>query len=116
MHMEPRMADEPAPYARGLVRPIVVQDQMDVELGSDAGVDRLDKSKELLTAMAAMTFANDFAGGHIGGCKQRRGSITPLVVRAPLGRPERHRQNRRGPIERLDLALFIHAQEQRAIR
>src|SRR5262249_27724792 len=79
-------------------------------------VDGLQKPEELLTAMAAMTFADDFARRHVERGEQRGGPVPPIVVRPTLRRPERHRQNRRGAVERLDLALFVHAQEQRAVR
>ena len=74
-------------------------------------VDRLQELQELLAPMPPMTFADDFAGGHVERREQRRGAMAAIVVRPPLGRPERHRQNRSGAIECLNLTLLIDAQD-----
>ncbi len=59
--------------------------------------------------------------GHLAGRdlqrgEQRRGAVPDVVVRAPLGQPGLHRQHRRGPVQRLDLRLLIHAQNDRVLR
>ena len=114
--VEPWMADEPSPYAGRFVGAVVIQDQVDVEVRGDARVDRLQELQELLTAMPAMTFTDDLARGDIERREQRRRAMAPIVVRPPFGRAERHRQDRCGAIQRLDLTLFVDAQHQRAVR
>jgi hypothetical protein len=42
-----------------------------------------------------MTFANHFGGRKIQRREQRRLAVSPVIVRATLGRTERHRQDRR---------------------
>ena len=89
---------------------------MHVELSRHLRVDGLEEAEELLAPMASMTLADDFASRDVEGGKQGRGAIAAVIVRPTFGRSERHRQNRRGPVQRLNLALFIDTQDQRAIR
>src|SRR4026207_396463 len=65
--------------------------------------------------MPTMTFADDFAGRDVEGREQGGCAMAPVVVRAPPRRAERHRQDRCGPVQRLNLALFIDTQDQGAI-
>ncbi len=44
------------------------------------------------------------------------GAMALVVVGAPFGEALLHRQHRRGPIQRLDLGLLIHAQHDRVLR
>src|SRR5689334_3891238 len=116
VQMKPRMADEPAADRRRLMRAVVVEDQMNVEIGGYAHVDRLEEPQEFLAAMPPMTLADDFAGRHVERCEQRRRAMPAVVVRPPLRRTECHRQNRGSAIERLNLALLVHTQDQGAVR
>jgi hypothetical protein len=54
--------------------------------------------------------ADDGSRLHVERCKQRGGSVSRVVVGAPLGLAGLHRQQRLGSIERLNLALFIDAE------
>ena len=45
--------------ARGLVRPVVVHHEVDVQLGRDAGLDGSQEPQELCTAMPAVQLADD---------------------------------------------------------
>jgi hypothetical protein len=48
---------------------------------------------------------------------EQRGRAGPLVVvGAPLGQARGDRQHRRGPVQRLDLALLVHAHHHRLLR
>jgi hypothetical protein len=47
--------------ARGLVRPVVVHHEVDVQLGRDAGLDGSQEPQELCTAMPAVQLADDLA-------------------------------------------------------
>ena len=53
VQMEPRTLGEPAADERGLVRAVVVQNQVDVEVCRHGGVDRVQELAELDGAMAA---------------------------------------------------------------
>src|SRR5262245_54247784 len=93
VQMESRMSNEPSPYAWRFVRPVVVEDQVDIEVRGDVGVNRLQELQELLTPMSPMAFADDLAARNIERRKQRGRAMAPVVVGPPLGRAERHRQD-----------------------
>jgi AraC-like DNA-binding protein/CheY-like chemotaxis protein len=116
VHMKPRMASKPSAHPRRLVRPVVVENQMNVEVRRRVRVDRVQKLQELLTAMPPVQFANHPAGGHIERGEQRGRPVTHVIMRAPFRLARAQRQNRRGAVERLNLAFFIDRQEQGAIR
>jgi hypothetical protein len=65
-----RAGSQPAPDARGLVRAVVVEDEMDVQLVGHLRFNGLQASEELLTAMASMTLADDGPGRDIECRKQ----------------------------------------------
>src|SRR3972149_12091778 len=54
-----------------LVGAVVVEDQMDVEIGRDIGVDRVEEGAELLGPVALVTLADDLAGRHVQGREER---------------------------------------------
>ena len=59
--------------------------------------------------------ADDLAGGDVKRGIQARGAGALVVVGRALGNAREHRQDRRGAIERLDLALLVHAQHDRSL-
>jgi len=67
-------------------------------------------------AVAAGPKADDFAGPGIQRSKQTGRAVPRGVMGAALDLPRSHGQQWSGAIQRLDLALFIHAQDQRALR
>ena len=116
MHVIARPFREPATDERRLVRRVVVENQMDVEVARHGRVDRVEEAAEFARAMPRVTFADDAAGPHIERGKQRRRAMAHVVVRVPLGLPRPQRQDRRAAIERLNLRLLIDAQDQGAVR
>ena len=60
--------------------------------------------------------AGDLAGGDLQRGEQGGGAVPDVVVGAPLRQPGLHRQHRRGPVQRLDLGLLVHAQHDRVLR
>ena len=92
-----------------LVGSIVVENQMDFQLSVNRLVDPVEKPQELLMPVPPVTCADGNSGSHIHGRKQRRDSVALVVVRLSGWHPRSQRQNRLGPIERLDLTLLIHA-------
>jgi hypothetical protein len=94
------------------VRPVVIENQMDVECRGDLVVDRVQKPQELLTAVATVTFADDAARRHIQCRKQRRRPVSDVVMNPPLGLARPQGQNGHRAVECLNLTLFIDRQEQ----
>ena len=58
---------------------------MDVEVGRDTGVDRVEEGAELLGPVALVTLADHLAGRHVQGREERGRAVADVVVRAPLG-------------------------------
>ena len=87
VQMKPRVAREPPPHARRLVRAVVVQDQMDVEVRRHLGIDRVEELQELLTPMTPMPFADDLARGDVERGEQCGRAVAHIIMRAPLGKP-----------------------------
>ena len=61
--------------------------------------------------MAGEAFADDRTGGGVESREQAEGSVTRGVMRAPLDLAWAHGQQRLRSIERLNLALFVDAQD-----
>src|SRR5581483_8307035 len=62
MNVKARPFGEPFPYECGLVRAVVVQDDVNVEFCGHVCFDRIQKLAELLRTMATMQLADDAAG------------------------------------------------------
>src|SRR5215831_7669362 len=60
--------------------------------------------------------ADGDAAGHIQGREQGSDSVSFIIVRLARGHAGCERQNRLRAIQRLDLTLFVYAQDDRAIR
>src|SRR5262249_58626812 len=56
------------------------------------------------------------AGGHLQRGEQRGGAVALVVVGGLLPQPGPQRQDRRGPVQRLDLTLLVQAQHDRVGR
>ena len=83
-----------------------------------AGTARSRVVQELLEldrAVAGVQRADHLAGGEVQRGVQARGARALVVVRRALRRAGQHRQDRRRPIERLDLALLVDAQNDRPL-
>ena len=65
--------------------------------------------------MPLVAFADDKAGADVERCEQRGRAMTDIGVSPALRHPRHHRQDWLFAIERLNLALFIDAQDQRPI-
>ena len=53
---------QPALHGRCLVSGVVVEDQMQIEMGGGLAINFLEEGQELVCPMAGQTFADDFAG------------------------------------------------------
>src|SRR5215472_16718536 len=111
--MKAGMAQQPAFDRWGFVRAVVVEDQMQFELGRHHGVDGLKKAAKLKLPMTAMEFADHRARLIVERRKQIGGSVAQVVGSAPLSLARTHRQHRLAAVESLDLGLFINAEHHR---
>ena len=112
VQMKARMPLEPALYGWGFVRAIIVDDEVQIEIGRRPFVDGLEEAEELAMPVARHALADDGAIEHVEGGKQRRGAVALVVVRHCPAAALLHRQPRLGAVEGLDLALFIDRQHQ----
>ena len=90
MAVKARVAEKPLPDPGRLVRAVVVEDQMDVELRRDELIDVPQETDEI--DAAALDLADDLAGRDIQCCEQRRRAVAPVVVGARLRRAVVQRQ------------------------
>ena len=98
-----------------LVRRVVVQDQVDVQLRRHLPVDQAQERQELLVAVPLPAQSEHLSGGDVQGGEQRRRAVPDVVVGVAFGVAEAHRQRRLGAVERLNLRLFVHAQDHRVV-
>ena len=83
-------------------------------IAGNVGFDDVQEGAELARPMAGEAFADDPAGGGIERREQTEGSVPGVVMRAPLDLARAHGQQGLRSIKRLDLALFVDTQNQRA--
>ena len=91
-------AAKPPSDLGGLVGGVVVEDQVQVEIGRRFLVDSLQKAQEFAMPMARHAVADDHAGEHVEGREQRGGAVAFVVVghaaRPPLLHLYRFRPDR----------------------
>ena len=116
VQLEARMLGEPRLHLGRLVRPVVVEHEVDVEVLLHAPVDPLQEADELLGTVARLALADDEAALHVERGEQRRRAVALVVVRHRRGAALLQRQARLRAVERLDLALLVDAQHQRPVR
>ena len=109
------MPGQPTLHCLGLVGGVVVEDQVQVEVGRGLLVDQPQEADELGGAMAEHALADHRARLHVEGCEQRRRAMALVVVRHGRAPTALHRQPRLGAVERLDLALLVHREHQRVL-
>jgi len=113
VNVKARVASEPGAHRWRLVRAVVVHHEVHIELGRHIGLDGAQEREELACAMPPVQLPDDRTRGDVERREQRRGAVAHVVVSAPLGDAGGHRQDRLGAIERLNLALLVHAQHHR---
>ena len=79
-----RPLGEPISDGLGLVGGYVVHDDVDVEIAGNVGFDDVQEGAELARSMAGEAFGDDCAGGGVERREQAEGSVTRVVMRAPL--------------------------------
>ena len=90
--MEPRMTQQPVSHLFSFVRPVVIQDQMHIQVVIDYLVDMPQKADEIAAAMTSFQFADDMAGSNVQCSKQRCGAMAPVIVSMSFRETIIHRQ------------------------
>ena len=88
---------------------------MDVEVVGNPGFERAQELEELPAAVARETLPDDLAGGDVQRREQRGGAVACVVMGASLDLSGSHGEQRTGAIQRLDLALLVDAENERAL-
>ena len=116
MQMEARPFCQPAPdqFRSCGCRSCPESDARRVRAGT-LGIDGVEKAAELARAMATMQLTQHAAAGHTEGGKQTGCAVSGVVVAAALHLSGAHGQQRRRTVQRLNLALLIHAKHQAAV-
>lgn len=84
MEMESGAFAQPALDKRRLVSSEVVQNDVDIELIRNRGIDFDEELPELLRPMLWVAFTEHLSRRHVKGCKQVRRSMPNVVVRTTL--------------------------------
>src|SRR6201993_2605938 len=116
VHVEAAVLGQPGFDRRVLMGGIVVGDQVQIEGLGRAAVDGSQEPQPFLVAMALHALPDHPTGGDIERGEQRRRAVALVVVGHRSGPPLLHRQSRLRAIERLDLALLIDREHERAVR
>ena len=99
----PRSLGQPAADARRFVRPVVVQDHVDVVLLGHGGLDLVQELDELDGAVPRPATADHLAASGVESCEEGGRAITAVVMRATLDLAWAHRQERRRTIQGLSI-------------
>src|SRR5581483_12312856 len=83
MDMPARPFGEPVADQRGLVRGVVVHDEMDIETARDGGLDLVEELAELGGTVAGKAFADDLARRNVERREQRGRAVARVVMAAP---------------------------------
>src|SRR2546426_6809304 len=110
--MKTRMTPQPRLHPRMFVGSVVVDDEVQVELGGSLAIDLLEKADELLMAVTSHAVADHLAVEHAERGEEGGRSVALVVVGSGSEPALLHRQTRLGAVESLNLALLVHAQHQ----
>ena len=115
VQMEARVSQQPALDQRGLVGPVVVEDEMDLQFLRHVVVDRVEKLSKLDAAVASMMLGDDLAALDVERGEERRGAVTDVVVCSALDLSRSQRQDRLRAIQSLNLRLLVDAKDRSTI-
>ena len=99
-----------------LVGRVVVGDQMHIQALRRAAIDGPQETQPFVVAMSPHALADDATGGDVESGEERRRAVAPVVVCHRSGPSPLHRQARLRAVERLDLALLVNRENERALR
>jgi hypothetical protein len=109
------MTPQPALDGRAFVSARIVEDEVEVQVARGLAVDAIEKAQELLGAVPWQTGADHLPIEQVEGGEQRGGSVPMVVVGLPSREPRPQRQERRRPVEGLNLALLVDREHQGVI-
>jgi hypothetical protein len=107
------MGQQPAFDGRRLMGPVVVEDQVHVEMGGHFCVEFGEELLELDGTVALMQGAGDLSGGVVQGGEETGGAVPFVVMGSALGHTGQQRQDGLGAVERLDLAFLVDTEHHR---
>ncbi len=116
VQLEAPMSCQPVLHGRRFVGGVIIEDQMQIEMGGRLSIDLFEESQELVCPMAWHTFADNRARCHIERGEERRGAVAFVIMGHGSGAALLQRQTGLGAIERLDLAFLVDGQHQRLLR
>ncbi len=111
-----RVALQPGLDLGLLVRTVVVHHQMQAYLSGELLVEAAQKLQELLVAMPLIALSDHPSLQDLQSGEQRGRSVAFVVMRHGSAASLFHGQARLRAIQRLDLALFIHAEHDGLLR
>ena len=94
---------------------VVVDHQVQVEVSRELAVQAAQEAQKLLVSMTWVALSDDLALQQFHRGEQSGRAIAFVVVGHGAAAPLFQRQARLGAVQRLNLALLIHAQHQRVI-
>lgn len=103
------MAREPALDLRLLVSRVVVEHEMNGQVGRNVGIDPAKESQELLMPVTSMAGTDDFSRRNIERGEQRCDAVPQVVMRLAFRNAGPHGKNRLRAIQGLNLRFLIHA-------
>jgi len=112
VQMEARVPAYPARHPGMFVRPIVVHNEMQIEMGRRLGVNLLEEPDELLMAMPRQAIADYVPIKQVQRGKQGRRAMAFIVMRPSPTAALLHRKAGLGAVQGLDLAFLIHGEHQ----
>jgi hypothetical protein len=101
---------------RMAVRGVVIDDAVDVQLGRHSRIDFAQEGQELLVPVTRLAGCQHRSVEHIQRSKQRGRAVSLVVVGDALDVAEAHGQHRLSALQRLALALLVHADHQGIVR
>jgi hypothetical protein len=102
---------QPVLNGRRLVCRGIVDDNMDLQVGGHGLVDLDQELFELDSSMLRRELVEDLTGDQVHGRVQVDRAVALVVVALPLGHPRQQRQDRLGPVERLDLGFLVDTKD-----
>ena len=116
VRMKARVPGEPSADQRGLVRPVVVHDDVHVQVGRHLDIESGQEGAKLDRAMPPTNLTQHVSRLHFQCGKERRRPVPFVVVGPPFSLARAQGEQRRRAIQGLDLRLFVDAEDRSVLR
>ncbi len=116
MKVEPGMLGQPLLHIGVIVRPIVVQDHVDVQALRNLAVNLAQELQKLHVPVARVARPDHFTLEYIQGREKAGSAVAFVVVGHRPAAPPLQWQSGLRPVQRLNLRLLVHAQHHRFVR